>query len=437
MVLGLASGVTNGEVLNFPVRRVDCLEISPQVVEASDFFRPWNGNCLDDPRHRMIIQDGRAHLEHTRQKYDVVISAPSNVWMAGLAALFTTDFYEEVKDRLSDDGIFVQFIYAYQIDWSSFAMMGRTFASVFPNSMLVSTDPSTYGVDYLLVGFKSEAARIDPNVARRNQQYVAKSRNVRLANTDLLFRMIVSENLASLFGPGAVNSDDHPQLEFSAPKMIYMDEGEIIQTIHMKKIVRPETAAIAQALVADPNAQVEYADYAMSIHDPFPGMVQVENLSQQQKERYFRIVADYASKNEIEDLTADDGTFPGELAHLCRQVQIDTIRRNIDRQQVGIRGLAYLGDLLHVENRIDEAIAAYKATLAKDPVRVEIHMNLGIAYYRNGDIETAKAQFEEAIRVKPDYAVAHLYLARLLAAQGNQLEANKHFTIAKELEGEQ
>jgi len=53
----------------------------------------------------------------TNQKYDVISSEPSNPWMAGLASLFTRDFFELARARLNDGGIFVQFAHAYEMDW--------------------------------------------------------------------------------------------------------------------------------------------------------------------------------------------------------------------------------------------------------------------------------------------------------------------------------
>ena len=76
MVLGMASGITAGEVLHYPVERLDIVDINDQVVEASDFFIPWNHNVLSDPRTNLIIQDGRAHLDLTVRRYDVIISEP-------------------------------------------------------------------------------------------------------------------------------------------------------------------------------------------------------------------------------------------------------------------------------------------------------------------------------------------------------------------------
>ena len=155
MVLGLASGMTAGEALLYPVKQLDVLEINDQAVKAAEFFNPWNNNCLTNPRTRIIVQDGRNHLELTNEKYDVIISEPSNPWMAGLANLFTLDYFKTVKGRLNENGIFVQWIHSYDMDWATFAMVGRTFAEVFPDGLLMKTMSIRFSAGRIFRGKKS------------------------------------------------------------------------------------------------------------------------------------------------------------------------------------------------------------------------------------------------------------------------------------------
>ena len=58
--------------------------------------------------------------------YDVIISEPSNPWIAGIANLFTTEFYRHVHARLAPGGMFGQWIQAYQISEESLAGILRT-----------------------------------------------------------------------------------------------------------------------------------------------------------------------------------------------------------------------------------------------------------------------------------------------------------------------
>jgi len=69
LVLGLASGITSGEILHYPVKNLDTIEINKQVVKASDFFIPWNNKVLNHSRTNLILQDGldggAGHSLHT------------------------------------------------------------------------------------------------------------------------------------------------------------------------------------------------------------------------------------------------------------------------------------------------------------------------------------------------------------------------------------
>jgi len=338
MVLGLASGITAGGVLCYPVDKLDVVDINEQVVRASDLFRPWNNDVLDDPRTNLIIQDGRAHLNLTREKYDVIISEPSNPWMAGLAALFTLDFFELARDRLNEDGMFVQFIHSYEMDWVTFALVGRTFARAFPNSLLILTEPSGAGSDFLLVGFSGEEGLALEN-SKKNFPFTRNSRNLSLSDPALLYRLIVSEDLEGLFGPGPVNTDIRPLLEFSAPKLIHREDASIAREIRSGKWLSPETKAIADLAKTDIDSQIDFAAYALSLYAPFMDMVDLQNAAQLQKERYFNLLEKYYSSNPL-DLPLDK-LLPDDtnLMRRCSLAQIKSIEHRTIR----------LFQFLHVE----------------------------------------------------------------------------------------
>ena len=286
MVLGLASGITAGEVLLYPIELLDVLEINQQVVKASKFFLPWNNNVLAHPKTNLIIQDARAHLQLTKQKYDVIISEPSNPWMAGLAALYTSDFFMTAKKKLNQGGIFVQWIHSYNMDWPTFALIGRTYSRVFPESVLVSTGSFPFGRDYLLVGFKGKKGLILEN-AKRNLPYIKQSKNVALADPGLLYKLIVSEDIKELFGHGANNTNNRSRLEYAAPKLMYHGSSEITEKLKTEKWLSPETRLVVHGIEADIDAQIGFASYFISLYSPFRDMVNLHRATSTQKQRFF------------------------------------------------------------------------------------------------------------------------------------------------------
>jgi spermidine synthase len=229
------------------------LEINEQVIAASDYFKPWNNDVLANAKTELIVQDGRAHLNLTDNKYDVIISEPSNPWMAGLSALFTEEFFELTKSRLQKDGLFTQWLHIYQMDWDTVALVGRTFAKVYPSSALVMVEAAEDCRDLLLVGFKGEQGLRLEN-AEQNFAYASKSRNIDLRDSKVFYRLVVSEDLASLFGDGPLNTDGKPLLELKAPKLMYENPRstlEIARRISTEGRLGPATAEIKRQLESD------------------------------------------------------------------------------------------------------------------------------------------------------------------------------------------
>jgi spermidine synthase len=90
-------------------------------------------NALADPRTHLIVGDGRSHLALSNQKYDVIVSEPSNPWIAGVSSLFTKEFFESARERLAPGGIICQWANAYNISEQDLKSIVATFTSVFPN----------------------------------------------------------------------------------------------------------------------------------------------------------------------------------------------------------------------------------------------------------------------------------------------------------------
>jgi len=429
MVLGPASGITAGEVLYYPIEQLDVLDINQQVIAASDIFLPWNNNVLADPRTHLIIQDARAHLQLTKTKYDVVISEPSNPWMAGLATLFTRDFFALVEDRLNPDGIFVQFIHAYEMDWPAFSLVGRTFHDVFAHSLIIKTEPYDLGTDYLLVGIKGDRT-LSLEDAKNNLPYLKNSPNITLADPRLYYRLIVSEDLPRLFGPGPLNSDHWPRLEFAAPKLMYSGDLTTRQKLMHETWLGPQTKNIIQQISADIDAQIDFAAFAFSINAPARDMVNLQNAAPPQKERFFNLVESYAARDTI-DLDLLDNE---QLKQNCRALQLDIINKNIEHMPDPALSYAYLGDLYQEKNMPDKALDAYQQSLQLKPHDYETHFRLATLLSRQGKIDEAIFHLRRSLQINPFMSpLAHQVLGNLLSTRGDLVAADREYLIALEM----
>ena len=110
LVIGLGTGITLGSVLDYPIKKVDCIEISPEVVEASHWFNEDNGFALSSPATQLHVLDGRTWLMAMPEAYDIITSEPSHPWQTGNANLFTIDFFKLATKRLKKGGIFCQWL---------------------------------------------------------------------------------------------------------------------------------------------------------------------------------------------------------------------------------------------------------------------------------------------------------------------------------------
>ncbi len=425
MVLGLASGITAGEVLHYPVKELDVIDINDRVVEASRFFKPWNNNVTQSPRTNIILQDGLAHLTLTKKKYDVIISEPSNPWMAGMASLFTKNFFSLAKSKLNDDGIYVQWIHCYQMDWPTFALVGRTFAQVFPNSALVSAEPSGLGKDYLLIGLKNKS-RLNLEQARKNIQYTQKSNNIRLDYPELFFKLIVSEDLTGLFGKGPVNTDNRPVLEYAAPRLMYQNnetQKSILQNIYTKMWLSPDTKTVHNRMKKNVDAQIDFATYALSVYAPFKNMVDLTRADQFQKQKFYEQIESYCENNVLDDQLFKDQ----ELLSRCRKTQIKVITEKIKTVPDKALSFFYLAGLYLQEGRVEDAIACYSVSVGINPDNAQCQNNLGFLLSQKGKTEKAIKHFQEALRNRPDFLLAHGNLAHAYLKQNWRDEALAHF----------
>ena len=218
MVVGLGTGTTSGWMASVPgVERVDAVELEPVVVEIAPYFAPVNRNAMENEKHHTSVGDAREFLLTSRNRYDVVFSEPSNPYRAGIASLYTRDFYAAVASRLGPKGLFVQWVQMYSIDTRTMKTIYATISSVFPYvdtwtttagdlALVASRDPITYDADQIRQRLAVEPYRSAAHVGWRVE-----------TPEGVLSHFIGSEKLAQGAAAGVtqLNTDDRQVIEFS------------------------------------------------------------------------------------------------------------------------------------------------------------------------------------------------------------------------------
>lgn len=211
LIVGQGTGFTAVTALESPLRRVDTVEISRSVADASHYFV---GDTLEsDPRWRLHIADARNYLELTDRRWDVITSEPSWPLSTHVSHLFTREFYQLARSRLTTGGVFSQWLPQYLLTGDDYMMMYRTFHDVFENVQVYNVDPDVgAGGDIVMIGVNGRARIDQTHVIDR-----ARSRHAGLddaAIVELKTTKTVSKALSDPKIP--LNTDDRPLLEFHA-----------------------------------------------------------------------------------------------------------------------------------------------------------------------------------------------------------------------------
>lgn len=130
--IGFGSGLTTHTLLGSnQVALVESIEIEPKIIDGARLFGSRVERAFLDPRSKIIVDDAKSHFAGRQNKYDVIISEPSNPWVSGVAGLFSVEFYSQIKRHLSKGGILVQWVQLYETDLSIVSSIMRALDSQF------------------------------------------------------------------------------------------------------------------------------------------------------------------------------------------------------------------------------------------------------------------------------------------------------------------
>lgn len=217
-VIGLGTGTSAGWLADVPgMERVDVVELEPRVVDvARDYFGPVNRMALGKTNLHVTVGDAREVLLATDRDYDLIVSEPPNPYRAGVASLFTREYYEAARRRLGPGGIFSQWLQGYQLSAESVQVVYATLLAVFPH---VETW-ITQGSDLLFVGHLEAPAYPMERLKERLEQPLYQEALARgwFGRTveDYVARHFAGTDTAKRVAAGArrVNTDDRNVLEY-------------------------------------------------------------------------------------------------------------------------------------------------------------------------------------------------------------------------------
>jgi spermidine synthase len=246
LVIGLGTGSTAGWLGAIPrMDRVDVVELEPAVLHVAEACTPVNHDVLHNRKVHIHIGDAREVLLATSNRYDIIFSEPSNPYRAGIASLFTEEFYRAAAARLNPGGVFSQWVQAYDVDAQTIRTIYATMGTVFP---YIDTWHTTEG-DLLLVAAK-EPRVIDVDMLRarlRQPPFLAAMSNAWRMETveGFLGHFMANDTLASAIAQSEtqLNTDDRTLVEFGFARGLgnadRFNMGELAQLARARNADRP------------------------------------------------------------------------------------------------------------------------------------------------------------------------------------------------------
>lgn len=244
-VIGWGSGVTAGAALCFPIRSLIGIELEPMVLRASEWFRTVSHDALHDPRVKMVIGDARNYFLATPDRFDVIISEPSNAWQAGVCNLFTQEFFARARHRLKVDGLFTAWIGYGGIPASEVRGVLAALHAVFPHILLFRS------TGYDLIAVASPAPiRISLEQVAARMQWPSVKAELERAKTPSMARLLArlqagDAEVETLIAGERPNTDDNARLEYTVARVYELGAQGPEMNAALKQI---NTSALARYL---------------------------------------------------------------------------------------------------------------------------------------------------------------------------------------------
>ncbi len=409
MVLSLGGAITTGSVARHPLEKIDAIELCPPVVKAAALFESWNHGVLQDPRLQIILQDGRNHLLTTPKKYDVITADATHPWSADSWILYTKEMYRLVRSRLTDEGLFCQWVPLHWMSMDDFKCVLRTLRTEFPHLSL------WYTGSYVVVVGSQKPTRVDiSDFAHRMQQTRIQkdlaSVGINSPASLLGLFLIADKDIDRFAGAGPLNTDDFAYLEHSASRCFGRE-------------TTPENLAALQTARQFPEFLLQDVGF-----EPLPGFQ--DNLR-----RLFQA----RDKTMTGRILTYQGDFAGSVEYYQAalvQAPTDGVTKILlsDALRTLASARANDGDRARRAGNMGEAFLIYTQALKWDENAPRAHNGLGLIYFAQGDYRQSLRHFDVAVQHYPKQAQIRFNRTLALLKLKRLTEARQEITAIKELE---
>ncbi len=261
LTVGFGSGGTSWSMAQHGIQ-VDCAEIEPEVIRAAPWFESQNGRVLGQPNVRVILDDARHHLHMTPLRYDVIATDVTNLQYKQNGYLYTREYFELMKSRLTADGIACAWVPMAAITGPEFQTLLQSFAAVYahPSLWFINSTETNFAILLGTPGpLRIDLARVERGFANGTIRRDLQEINVVHPYQFVHFLHLDEEGFRRYAGEAPLHTDDRPILEFTSPLSFYQKAPTFTQNLLKALQGRPrDYAPFLTGRVADPGLFARY-----------------------------------------------------------------------------------------------------------------------------------------------------------------------------------
>ncbi len=429
--IGLGTAILVGEVARHPgVERIDCVELSPSVIEGAREFTEHNHGVLSDPRLHVVNDDGVSFLRRSAATWDAIISdGKSRSGHAGNAVFYSDDYYRSARAHLAPGGVLIQWV-PLDVAPDDVRSIVRTFSAVFAHAYLWLGPESCFLVgaqEPLVVDLDRAQGVLDEPASEDLRRH-----GWRDASELAAFLLADRAAMSRWAGAAPVNSLEHPILEFHA--LAGAPPG-------LERLATNLEALAALRRAGAPDARVAGADErTVAATSAVGALLDGLGLAARGDLRAAPLLARAAAAapphaGALRQLAAE------ALAELGRGLVLDgriPEAAKLNQQAVEawpglVEGHLNLAHIAELQGRRDEAADHLSRALAENPLNGWAHAKLGRLYAEAGEPDRALPHLQEAARIAPLMADVHEDLGLSLVMVRDPANALREFEEALRL----
>ncbi|MFC1731531.1 fused MFS/spermidine synthase [candidate division KSB1 bacterium] len=438
LIITFGAGIVSGTLAELGLQYLDCVEINPEIRNAAGFFKKENYSVIDNPKLRMIFEDGRNFLLMTTRRYDLISADATHPTGADSWVLFTREFYTLCSERLSERGIFSQWIPLHGISLRNLRIILSTINSIFPHMQVWFTGMDRNVGHILVIAAKEDVYIEFGNLQTQllTDDYGRMLSRFHLNDPSMFIQHYFGDqnSLSDFFAGAPVNTDNKAYTAFPDRLLTQNNLIENLETLFAQRSPLPSDEDVVEerenesryfqgmgsfwsgqialfkndittALKSFGSASEELPEYSgvhddirMIIHnitEPFLDAA-AELESERQFDRALEILAEleknlpeqFQPLSEIGRIHLQNGEPALGKLYLLRAAD-----SNPDFYAFFNLGVIYLG-----EDSLSRAEWAFRETIRLNPAVAQAHSNLGYIYHQQGKLSEARQAWETALR---------------------------------------